>query len=67
METDDGWIIVDHKFTAQPDIELEKGALKYSGQLLAYKRAVEAATQKRVQSSWIHFPNSGIMLQIEGK
>ncbi len=59
METGDGWVIVDHKFTAQPESELEKEALKYSGQLLAYRDAVEAATQKKVQSSWIHFPMSG--------
>jgi ATP-dependent exoDNAse (exonuclease V) beta subunit len=64
METDQGWVIVDHKFTSQPESELEKEALKYSGQILAYKNAVEAATSKKIESCWIHFPNSGVMLQL---
>ncbi len=64
IETSNGWVIVDHKFTAKPESELEQEALKYSGQLIAYKNAVEAATQKKVNSCWIHFPNNGLMLQI---
>jgi ATP-dependent exoDNAse (exonuclease V) beta subunit len=64
IKTNTGWVIVDHKFTAKPESELEQEALKYSGQLMAYKNAVEAATQKKVNSCWIHFPNNGLMLQI---
>ena len=64
IETSNGWVIVDHKFTAKPEGELEQEALKYSGQLMAYKNAVEAATQIKVNSCWIHFPNNGLMLQI---
>jgi ATP-dependent helicase/nuclease subunit A len=63
METDQGWVIVDHKFTSQPENELEKEALKYSGQILTYKNAVEAATSKKVTSCWINFPNPGVMLR----
>ena len=63
IETDQGWVIVDHKFTSQPENELEKEALRYSGQILTYKNAVEAATSKKVTSCWIHFPNSGVMFQ----
>ena len=64
IETSNGWVIVDHKFTTKPESELEPEALKYSGQLMAYKNAVEAASQKKVDSCWIHFPNNGLMLQI---
>jgi len=43
---------------------LETEALKYSGQLMAYKRGVQEATGKKVLSSWIHFPVSGMMMNI---
>ncbi|MCP4628727.1 MAG: hypothetical protein GY850_35255 [bacterium] len=66
IETGHGWVIIDHKFTTLPENELDKEALKYSGQIQAYKNAVEAATSKKVASTWIHFPNCAAMLQIEG-
>lgn len=65
METSEGWVIVDHKFTAQPESGLEEEALKYSGQLLAYKNAVEAATSKKVMSCRIHFPLAGILCELK--
>lgn len=65
LETDTGWIIIDHKTSSRPADELRKEALKYSGQLAAYKKAVEAATDKMVLSCWIHFPLAGCMVSIE--
>ena len=64
IETGDGWVIVDHKFTAQPESKLENEALKYSGQIMAYKQAVEAATSKEVTSCWINFPLAGILFEL---
>jgi len=65
LETDDGWLIVDHKLSARPESELQAEALKYAGQLLAYKNAVEAATSKKVASCRIHFPLAGILWELK--
>jgi len=67
VEKNGSWVIIDHKFTARPDNELEAEALKYSGQILAYKDAVEAATSKNVESCWVHFPLAGILCELEIK
>ena len=64
MKTAEGWVIVDHKAHRGKDRELEKEAMKYSGQLLAYKEAVEAATEEKVAGCWIHFVVEGKMIRI---
>ena len=65
IETGSGWVIVDHKFTSQQKRELKKEALKYSGQILAYKQAVEAATLQKMESCWINFPLAGILYELK--
>ena len=65
IETGTGWVIVDHKFTAQPESQLENEALKYSGQILAYKQAVESATSENVESCWVNFPLAGILYSLK--
>ncbi len=64
MKTAKGWVIVDHKAHRGKEKELEQQALKYSGQLLAYKKAVEAATGETVAGCWIHFIVEGKMVRI---
>ena len=64
IENNGSWVILDHKFTTKPDDKLEAEALKCSGQITAYKHAVEAETSKNVESCWVHFPDSGMMFQI---
>jgi len=64
IENSDGWIIIDHKSSSKPLKMIEAEALKYSGQLLAYKKGVETATKKKVLSSWIHFPVSGKIISL---
>jgi ATP-dependent exoDNAse (exonuclease V) beta subunit len=64
IQNKEGWIIIDHKSSSKPSHMLEKEALKYSGQLLAYKKGVETATKKKVLSSWIHFPLSGMTVRL---
>ncbi len=64
VDTPKGWVIVDHKFTDKPKDALEAEALKYSGQLKAYKDAVEAATERPVTECWVHFPGSGRMMSL---
>jgi ATP-dependent exoDNAse (exonuclease V) beta subunit len=65
IEKNGSWVIIDHKFTAKPESELEKEALKYSGQISAYKLAVEAATSKIVESCWVHFPLAGTICELK--
>jgi len=60
VETESGLIIIDHKTTRD---DPKPVVAKYSGQLLAYEQAVEAATGKTAES-WIHLPLSGDMAKI---
>ncbi len=64
LETKEGWIIIDHKASPRPRNKWKEEALKYSGQLEAYKNAVEAATGRNVLSSWIHLPIAGGMVKV---
>ncbi|MFC1812864.1 UvrD-helicase domain-containing protein [Thermodesulfobacteriota bacterium] len=64
IETKYGWVIIDHKASPRPRNEWETEALKYSGQLKAYKNGVEAATDKNVLASWIHLPVVGGMVHV---
>ena len=65
IETDAGYIIVDHKSNPMSQAEWEKNALKYSGQLALYKSAVEAITNKPVIGCWVHFAITGGCLKVE--
>ena len=64
IETDQGWIICDHKSSPKKKSELKKIALEYSGQLKMYKDAVNAASNKPVLSTLIHFPVSSCIAEI---
>ena len=64
IKTEKGLVIVDHKTHRGKTKELEQEALKYSGQLLAYKTAVEAATGEEVAGCWIHCVVEGKMIGI---
>jgi ATP-dependent exoDNAse (exonuclease V) beta subunit len=64
IKTAKGWMVIDHKAHRGKEKELEREALKYSGQLLAYKTAVEAATAEKVAGCWIHFVVEGKMIRI---
>ncbi len=51
-------IVIDHKSTPVPQSVWAKHVRKYSGQLLAYRDALESAGQT-VEELWIHFPLGG--------
>lgn len=65
LETEMGWIIVDNKSFPGRNSDLAEKALTYSGQLDAYRHAVERATVKPVISQWIHFSIGGALIEIE--
>ncbi len=66
LETGNGWVVIDHKIMTLAPQEQKAKAIEYSGQLLAYKKALEEVTRKPVESCWIHFFAAGIMVCIDG-
>jgi ATP-dependent helicase/nuclease subunit A len=64
LETDRGFIVIDHKSSPRPKSEWLDDALAHSGQLDAYRRALEAAG-RAVAECWIHFTVSGGMVRVE--
>jgi len=67
VETEEGYIIVDHKSNPQSRAEWNDVALKYSGQLTLYKEAVEAVSDKPVIGCWVHFAVTGGCVLISTK
>jgi uncharacterized protein YjiS (DUF1127 family) len=65
IETDHGWVVVDHKSTSTGEDQLPYVASQYGGQLAAYRQALEAVTDKPVLGQWIHFMAMGTMLECE--
>jgi len=65
VETDEGYIIVDHKSNPQSKADWNDVALKYSGQLALYKEAVEAVSDKSVIGCWVNFAVTGGAVKIE--
>lgn len=60
----DGFVVIDHKtFPGRSDDAADR-ARGFSGQLAAYAKAIEAATEKRVLSTWIHFPIRGQLVEV---
>ncbi|HEX3766271.1 MAG TPA: UvrD-helicase domain-containing protein [Kofleriaceae bacterium] len=64
IAADDGFVVVDHKTFPGRSEDAADRALGYSGQLAAYAAAIEAATEKRVLSTWIHFPIRGQLVEV---
>lgn len=62
VETEKGFIIVDHKITTREN--LEEVALGYSGQLAVYAEAVNQASAQDVISCWVHFGVAGKLVQV---
>jgi ATP-dependent exoDNAse (exonuclease V) beta subunit len=64
MNTNDGWVILDHKFTNKKNDKFDSEILKYSGQLLAYKEAIVANMEGEVKKTCIHLPLTGQIISI---
>ena len=62
-ETAAGWVIVDHKSSPQRRSTWEAEALKHSGQLAAYRSALEAAG-RNVAGCYIHFAVTGGLVEV---
>ena len=64
LETDTGWVIVDHKSSPRPKSEWRDEVREYAGQLDVYRRALEAAG-RTVSGCWVHFPVGGGIVRID--
>ncbi|MDB4442723.1 PD-(D/E)XK nuclease family protein, partial [bacterium] len=64
MDTNDGWVILDHKFTSKKTDKSDSEILRYSGQLLAYREAIEANGEGTVKKTCIHLPLTGQIISI---
>jgi ATP-dependent exoDNAse (exonuclease V) beta subunit len=63
VETDAGWVIIDHKSSPRPKSEWQQEVQEYSGQLAAYASAVEQRGLP-VAGLWIHFPVTGGLVRL---
>ena len=64
LETSDGWVIIDHKSSPRPKSEWAQEVVEYSGQLEAYRQALQAVGRTTL-GCWIHFPVSGGIVRAE--
>lgn len=64
LETEEGWILIDHK--TYDELEFEKKIKKdgYLSQLAYYQLALEALSKKPVLKTFLHFPMSGNVVEI---
>ena len=63
LETENGWIVIDHKSSPRPRSEWADEALKYSGQLAAYASALRGAGLE-CAGCWVHFPVGGGLVEV---
>ena len=63
LETEEGWIVIDHKSSPRPRSEWADEALEYSGQLAAYASALRGAGLD-CAGCWVHFPVSGGLIEV---
>ncbi|MFO8794503.1 UvrD-helicase domain-containing protein [Legionella pneumophila serogroup 1] len=64
IDTCSGWYIIDHKSNPQPSSNWVDIALQYSGQLAAYKHALEALSNRKVLGTFIHFTIGGGLVEL---
>ncbi|MBQ3454210.1 MAG: PD-(D/E)XK nuclease family protein, partial [Thermoguttaceae bacterium] len=64
IETDEGYVIIDHKTHYKKDDKPETYAAKQWAQLNIYRQAVEKATGKKVAGTYIHLPMYGMICEV---
>ncbi len=63
LETDGGWIVIDHKSSPRPRSEWAAEAIEYSGQLAAYASTLRGAGLD-CAGCWVHFAVGGGMVEV---
>jgi hypothetical protein len=56
LQTDYGWVLIDHKSNPGGASTREEIVQRYGGQLRLYKEGVERATGRPVVETWLYFP-----------
>lgn len=64
VETDAGYVIVDHKSAPGVRSQWPDIARKYSGQLDAYKAVIEQLSQRPVLGCWLHLVIGSALLEV---
>ena len=64
VETEDGFVLIDHNASPRARSDWGEIALGYSGQLEAYAAGITHATGKPVISRWIHFAVTGGLVEV---
>jgi ATP-dependent exoDNAse (exonuclease V) beta subunit len=63
LETDQGWVVIDHKSFPGGKSAWETEAISYSGQLALYRAALESLG-KQVAGTWVHFTVGGGLVEV---
>ena len=63
LETEKGWILIDHKTFPGAPSEYEAKALSYSGQLACYRSFMEDIG-KPITETWVNFVSGGTMVSV---
>src|SRR5690606_37905283 len=58
LETEAGWVVIDHKSSPRPRAEWGEDVIEYSGQHAVYREALRACGGS-VAAGWIHFAVGG--------
>jgi ATP-dependent exoDNAse (exonuclease V) beta subunit len=64
VETQDGFVLIDHKASPRARSDWEEIALGYSGQLHAYTEGIAQVTGRPVLGQWIHFGVTGGLVEV---
>ena len=64
LETEAGFVLVDHKSSPGGPQQWRELALAYSGQMQAYAHGISRITGKPVLAQWIHFTVGGALVEL---
>jgi ATP-dependent exoDNAse (exonuclease V) beta subunit len=65
LQTDQGWILLDHKSSPQNSTQWANLAASHGGQLAAYSAAIEKVTDIPVMQCWLVLPVAGTALKVK--
>jgi ATP-dependent exoDNAse (exonuclease V) beta subunit len=63
LETDQGYVLIDHKSSPLGEAQWDEIVGSHQGQLAAYAGAIEAATGSKVIEQWLWLPVAGGMVR----
>ncbi|WP_319587918.1 UvrD-helicase domain-containing protein [uncultured Desulfobulbus sp.] len=66
LETEEGYIIIDHKSFPGSIADAKEKAEGFAGQLVMYRDALFHAGRKKVLATYIHLPVVGLMVEVKG-